>query len=85
MPSEQIDDHEIEYAGVPLELGKGWAAQLAIYGPSSNPMHQNRIFPLQRVALETEFASEEEAAAEARKIGLSMLESRSHRSTANKP
>lgn len=75
MPIEQIGDHEIDYTGVALELGAGWAAQLAIYGPSSNPMHQNSVFPMQRVAVETVFASEAEAEAEAHRIGLSMLES----------
>lgn len=73
MPTEQIDDHEIEYAGVPLELGSGWAAQLAIHGPSANPMHQNNVFPSQRVAVETVFASEADAEAEALRIGISML------------
>jgi hypothetical protein len=75
MPTEQINDHEIEYAGVPLELGAGWAAHLAICGPSSNPMHQNNVFPSQRVAVETVFASEADAEAEAHRIGLSMLAS----------
>lgn len=76
MPTEQIGDYEIDYSGLVLELDKGWGAQLAIHGPSANPMHQNSIFPLQRVALDTEFPSEEEAAAEARRIGLEKLAAR---------
>jgi hypothetical protein len=80
MHSEQIGEYEIEYAGVPLPLGEGWTAQLTIYGPSPNPMHRNPIFHTQRVAVGAVFHSEEQAAAEARKVALAMLESGSHHS-----
>jgi hypothetical protein len=75
MHSEQIGEYEFEYAGVPLPLGEGWGAQLTIYGPSPNPMHLSNVFPAQRVAVGVAFHSEEEAAAEARKVALAMLES----------
>ena len=78
MPSEQIGDYEIDYSGVPLEVGAGWGAQLTIYGPSSNPMHQNSVFPTQRVSLETVFPDAATAEAEAHKIGLAMLEAGTH-------
>lgn len=80
MPIEQVGNYEIEFTGVALELDIGWGAYLAIYAPSTNPMHQTPIFPLQRVALETSFSSEAAAAAEARRIGLAKLQERADRS-----
>lgn len=73
MSSEQIGEYEIDCVGVPVPLGEGWTAQLSIYGPSPNPMHRNRIFPCQRVAVSCIFGSEAEAEAEARKVALAML------------
>lgn len=73
MPTETIGDYEIEYAGMPLPEGEGWGAYLTVYGPSHNPMHRNTIFPTQRVAVETVFASEQEAQAQAREAALAML------------
>jgi hypothetical protein len=78
VPTEQIGQYEIEYTGVRLTDVEGWAAYMAIYGPSTNPMHRNDIVPNQRVAVEQVFASEEEAEAEARKAALAMLEPGSH-------
>lgn len=72
MPTENMGEYEIEYAGVPLSEG-GWAAYVTIYGPSTNPMHRNSIFPQQRVSVETVFPNEKEAEAEARKVALSMI------------
>ncbi|MDB5762351.1 MAG: hypothetical protein JWQ21_1346 [Herminiimonas sp.] len=74
MPTETIGEYEIEYSGVQLPDSENWTAHLTIYGPSSNPMHRNNIFPDQRVAVETVFPSEEAAAAEARKIAITMIE-----------
>lgn len=74
MPTEQIGDYTIEFTGVRLTDVDGWAAYMAVYGPSANPMHRNDIVPNQRVAVEQVFATEEEAAAEARKAALAMLE-----------
>lgn len=79
MSSEQIGEYEIDYSGVHLPLDEGWAAHLTIYGPSPNPMHRNSIFPAQRVAVGSVFHTEAEAEAEARKIGLAMVESGKHR------
>jgi hypothetical protein len=78
LPTEQIGQYEIEYTGVRLTDVEGWAAWMAIYGPSTNPMHRNDIVPNQRVAVEQVFASEQEAEAEARKAALAMLEPGSH-------
>lgn len=78
MALEQIGEYEIEYSGMQLPDSEEWAAYLTIYGPSSNPMHMNNIFPNQRVSIETAFPTEAEAEAEARKVALSMLQSKSH-------
>ena len=73
MPTEQIGDYEIEYAGEHLNEVDGWAACLTVYGPSANPMHRNALVPHQRVAVEQVFASEEEALAAARLAALALL------------
>lgn len=73
MRTETIGAYEIECSGVPLATGEGWAAQVAIYGPSTNPMHRNPLFPEQRVSIEAVFNSEAEAEAEARRVALSMI------------
>lgn len=73
MPTEQIGDYEIEYAGERLADREGWAACVTIYGPSTNPMHRNALVPHQRVAVKHVFATEEEAQAEARTAALTML------------
>jgi hypothetical protein len=74
MASEQLGQYEIEYSGVRLPDVDGWAAWLEIFGPTHNPMHRNAIFPAQRVALETLFATQHEAETEARRIGHQMIE-----------
>jgi hypothetical protein len=74
MSSEQIGEYEIEYSGARLPDTEDWAAYVTIYGPSSNPMHRNNIFPAQRVSVETVFPSEKEAEAEARKVAMSMVD-----------
>ena len=74
MQTEQIGDHEIEYAGEKLADVDGWAAYVTIYGPSANPMHRNSIVPKHRVAVDQVFATEHEAQAEARKAALMLLE-----------
>ncbi|MFC5473811.1 hypothetical protein [Paraherbaspirillum soli] len=77
MQSETIGEYEIEYSGLQLPDSDNWVAMLAIYGPSSNPMHRNDIFPSQRVALESVFPSEQAAEAEARTLAISMIGQRS--------
>ena len=78
MSTEQIEEYEIEYTGVLLPSGDGWAAHVAIYGPSSNPMHRNCIFADQGVSVDTVFPDAESAEAEAHKVALSMLASMTH-------
>jgi hypothetical protein len=81
MRSEQIGEYEIEYSGVRVPESEGWGAYVAIFGPSSNPMHRNNVFPAQRVSVDTLFPSEEEAETEARKVAIEMLEASSHKHT----
>lgn len=73
MPTETIGEYEIEYSGIQLPDGEDWGANLAIYGPSCNPMHRNDIFPSQRVAVDMVFHTEQEAEAEARVFAISMI------------
>jgi len=74
MPIEQVGDYEIEYAGVKLPSDNDdWAATIAIFGPSTNPMHRNAIFPSQRVLIDTVFHDEKSAEQEARKAAVEML------------
>ena len=74
MRSEFIGDYEIEYAGMRLPESENWGAFVAVYGPSHNPMHRNCVFSEQRVALDSSFATEAEAEAEARKVAILMVE-----------
>lgn len=78
MPLEMVREYEIEYSSVRLPDSEHWAAMLAIYGPSHNPMHRNCIFPERRVAVEAVFASATEAEAEARKIALEFIQEGKH-------
>lgn len=74
MPTQQRGEYEIDYSGVWMADVEGWAAHVAIYGPSPNPMHRNSIVPPQRVALETVFPTQEQAETEAQKAAISMLD-----------
>lgn len=74
MSSEKIGEYEIEYSGMQIAGSEDWAAYVTIFGPSSNPMHRNSIVPTQRVSVNNVYPSENEAAAEARKIAISMIE-----------
>lgn len=74
MPSEKIGEYEVEYSAVQLADHENWAAHVAIYGHSTNPMHRNCVFPDQRVSLDIVFPSREDAEAEARRAAIDMLE-----------
>ena len=71
--TETIGMYQIEYGGQRAGSAGCWAAYLAIYGPSRNPMHRNDILPHQRVAVDQVFASIQEAEGRARVAGLAML------------
>jgi hypothetical protein len=74
MQTKKIGDYEVEYGGEQLADSEDWAAYVAVYGPSPNPMHRNSIFPHQRVAVESVFASEAEAADAAFEAAKTMFE-----------
>lgn len=74
MPYEILHEYEIEYSGVRLPDSEHWAAMLAVYGPSHNPMHRNCVFPNRRVSIDAIFTSAAEAEAEARKVAIQMIE-----------
>ncbi len=75
MPTEHLGNYDIEYAGVRLAANSNdWAATVAIFGPSTNPMHRKPVFPSQRVLIDTIFHDEKSAEQEARKAAVAMLE-----------
>ncbi|GGC16809.1 hypothetical protein GCM10007205_27230 [Oxalicibacterium flavum] len=73
MPTTLIGNYDIDYSGVALPDDAGWAAHVAIHGPSANPMHRNTVFPPQRVLVDQVFASREEAEAQALQAATAML------------
>lgn len=73
MQTLTVGAYEIECSGVQVPNGGGWAAQLTIYGPSSNPMHRNCIIRDRRVSIGTVFRYEADAEDEARKVALTMV------------
>jgi len=76
MPYARIAEHEIEYEGIPVAGTQQWAAYLAIYAPSTNPMHRNSVFPRQHVAAEEVFLTKEAAEEGALKAAKALLESK---------
>ena len=73
MSTETHGDYEIDYQGQFMADADGWAAFITVYGPPDNPLHRKTIIPSQRVSVEQLFATEEEAAAEALRVALTML------------
>lgn len=55
MSTTFIDSYEVEFSAEPLEGTRQWAAYLAVYGPSSNPMHRNNLVRKHRIAAEQQF------------------------------
>lgn len=75
MQSGKIGEHDIEYEAVQVAGTEQWAAYLAIYGPSTNPMHRNNVFPHQHVCVNETFMSKEEAEAGALAAAETLLKS----------
>lgn len=65
MSTTFIDSYEIEFSAEPLDGSRQWGAFLAVYGPSSNPMHRNNLVPKHRIAAEQQFLDEAAAYAAA--------------------
>jgi len=74
MPTERLGDYEIEYAGVRVIGSDDWVAQVAIFGPSANPMHRNAVFPSQRVLADKTFHDERSAQDGALQVAHELLE-----------
>jgi len=74
MPTEQQGNYEIEYSGVRVIGGDEWVANVAIFGPSCNPMHRNPVFPAQRVLADQTFADEKSAEQGALQVAHELLE-----------
>ena len=73
MPDILIGAFNVDYTAVALPDAAGWAAHLAISGPSSNPMHRHIVFPEQRVAADRIFPTREEAERAALQIAEDMI------------
>lgn len=73
MRTEQIKGHDIEATGLRVLDSAHWTAYLAIYGPGTNPMHRNSVFPYQQVCVEDVFSSEQAAQEAALKVARAML------------
>jgi hypothetical protein len=84
MPYEKISEHDIEYEAAPIAGTEQWAAYLAIYGPSSNPMHRNSVFPHQHVCVDEIFLTREAAEAAALAAAQALLKPKTG-STENNP
>lgn len=74
MPTEHMGDYEIEYSGVRVIGGEEWVANVAIFGPSHNPMHRNPVFPSQRVLADQTFGDEKSAEQGALRAAHALLE-----------
>jgi len=73
MPDKLIGVYNVMYTAVALPDGKGWAAHLTIFGPSSNPMHRHAVYPEQRVSQDKVFVTCEEAEQEALRVAEEMV------------
>ena len=74
MPIKSVDEYQIDYTAEPLEGCDEWAAFVAIYAPSDNPMHMNHLYPKRRVSADVTLATEQAAEQEAEKVAMAALE-----------
>ncbi|MES2069994.1 MAG: hypothetical protein V4488_06575 [Pseudomonadota bacterium] len=73
MRTEQIKGHDIECSAVRVANSAQWTAYLTIYGPGTNPMHRNSVFPYQQVCVEEVFNSEQAAQEAALQVAKTLL------------
>ncbi|NRR33207.1 hypothetical protein HSX11_23830 [Oxalobacteraceae bacterium] len=73
MPTQNIDDYEVEFTGELLEGTKQWGAYISIYAPSDNPMHMTHIYLKRRVSADLTFSDQHAAEAEAERAALIIL------------
>jgi hypothetical protein len=74
MNSETVGNFQIEYSARQLPGSGAWGAWVTVYGPSSNPMHRNPIFPARRVAPGCQYPDKDAAQAEAKKFAHSLVD-----------
>ncbi|HYD63806.1 MAG TPA: hypothetical protein VEC35_25860 [Noviherbaspirillum sp.] len=75
MTSEQFSKYRFELSGAKLPDSGKWAPYLEIRDCSENQEAGEVIFPMQRLATEDVFDSEEAAIAEARRFAISHVSS----------
>ena len=73
MPTKLIDGYEVEFTAAPLEGCALWGAYVAIFAPSSNPMHMDNFYPRQRVSADMPLTSQASAEAEAERAASKIL------------
>lgn len=73
MPSQTINEYQIEYEGVHLHEHEGWGAYVTVYGPSRNPMHRNSLYPTHHVSADKIFSTQQEAEAEAYRVAQELV------------
>lgn len=73
MPTKIIDGYEVEFTGEVLEGTEQWGAYVAIFAPSSNPMHLTTICPKRRVSADRKLLDQCAAEAEAERAASAIL------------
>jgi hypothetical protein len=73
MALEKIGKYDVELSAVQVPDSSNWVPSMAIYAESANPAHRNAIFPLQRVALDCVYSSEQAALDAAREVARKMI------------
>ncbi|MCE3263916.1 MAG: hypothetical protein K0R43_2995 [Pseudoduganella sp.] len=73
MPTKIIDGYEVEFTGELLEGTDQWGAYVAIFAPSSNPMHLTTVCPKRRVAADLTLRDQHAAETEAERAAAAIL------------
>ena len=79
MPIKYVDFYEVNYTAERLRGCKLWGAYVAIYAPSSNPMHRVNLLRKRRVSADHPFTTEADALAEAGEVAVKLVERRRRR------
>ncbi|GAB3552728.1 hypothetical protein GCM10027343_38630 [Noviherbaspirillum agri] len=75
MPSERFSNYRFELSGSQLPDSGKWVPCVEIRDYSEDPQDGEVIFPLQRIAAEDVYDSEEAAIAEARRFAIAHVSS----------
>ncbi len=79
VPIKYVDFYEVNYTAERLQGCKLWGAYVAIYAPSSNPMHRLNLLRKRRVSADHPFATAADAVAQAREAAVKLVEQRQRR------